>query len=270
MDATELLGHTRDALAGNTERVAELIASIPDPLALAPDSPWTVRDFAAHLVVAGGVYTDIVQGVPAPFQSTEPTYLHTEFTRRNADIAETDPGKLSRLFVDAMEGFLDATSDIPGDAPVIMHGQNPYTVAGMAGILLGEELLHAFDIATAIGRPWPLDPADTQLVLAAYAPGLGFLRNPETTRGLSAGFGIELRGVGEMTVRFTDGVYGLEEAGAVPVDATISADPVAFLMVGTCRLSRYQAIALGLLSVGGNRPDLAISFWDLFRYPTAP
>ncbi len=70
-----------------------------------------------------------------------------------------------------------------------------------------------------------------------------------------------------MTVRFTDGVFGLEEADAGPVDATISADPVAFLMVGTGRLSRYQAIALGLLSVGGNRPDLAIGFWDLFLYP---
>jgi uncharacterized protein (TIGR03083 family) len=266
MDATELLGHSRDAIAGATKRIAELIASIPDPLAPAPNSRWTVRDFAAHLTGAS-YYTDMVHGVPAPFQSLDPAYLHAEFTRRNADIAETDPRKLSRLVADAMEGFLDATSDIPGDTPVIMHGQNPYTVAGMAGILLGEELLHGYDIATAIGRPWPIDPADTQLVLAGYAPALGFLLNPETTRGLSAGFGIELRGVGEMTVRFTDGVYGLEEAGAAPVDATISADPVAFLMVGTCRLSRYQAIALGLLSVGGNDPDLAIRFWDLFLYP---
>ena len=190
-----------------------------------------------------------------------------EFTRRNADITETDPRKLSRLVADEMENFIDATSDIPGDTPVMMHGQNPFTVAGAAGVLLGEEMLHGYDIATAIGRPWPLDPADTAIVLAAYGPALGFLLNPETTRGLSAGFGIELRGIGEMTVRFTDGVYGLEEAGAAPVDATISADPVAFLMVGTHRLSRYQAIALGLLSVGGNDPDLAIRFWDLFLYP---
>jgi len=267
MDATELLGRTRDAIAGATENVADLIAAIPDPMALAHESLWTVRDVAAHLIVAGGVYTDIAQGVPAPYQSTERTYLHAEFTRRHADIAETDPAKLSRLFVDAMEGFLDATSDSPGDTPVIFHGQNPFTVAGAAGVLLGEELLHGYDIATAIGRPWPLDPADTQLVLAAYAPALGFFLNPETTRGLSAGFGIELRGIGEMTVRFTDGVYGLEEAGAAPVDATISADPVAFLMVGTGRLSRYQAIALGLLSVGGNQPGLAIGFPGLFLYP---
>lgn len=266
MDATELLDRARDAMVGATERLAELIASIPDPLAPAPNSSWTVRDFAAHLTGAS-YYTDMVRGVPAPFQSVDPAYLHAEFTRRNADIAETDPRKLSRLVADEMEGFIDATTDVPGDTPVIMHGQNPFTVAGAAGVLLGEEMLHGYDIATAIGRPWPLDPADTEIVLAAYAPALGFLLNPETTRGLSAGVGIELRGIGEMTVRFTDGVYGLEEAGAAPVDATISADPVAFLMVGTRRLSRYQAIALGLLSVGGNDPDLAIRFWDLFLYP---
>jgi hypothetical protein len=166
-----------------------------------------------------------------------------------------------------MEVFLEATNDIRGDTPVIFHGQNPFTVGGAAGVLLGEELLHGYDIATAIGRPWPIDPAGAELVLAAYAPVLGFILNPETTRGLSAGFGIELRGIGEMTVRFIDGVFGLQEAGAAPVDATISADPVSFLMVGAGRLSRYEAIALGLLSVGGNHPDLAIGFWDLFLYP---
>jgi uncharacterized protein (TIGR03083 family) len=267
MDANELLSRSRDAMAGATERVAELIASIPDPLALAPNSPWTVRDFAAHLVVGGSVYTDMAQGVPSPIESLEPTYHKAYCTRRNADIAETDPGKLARLVIDAMESFLDATSDIPGDTPVIIHGGNPFTVAGLAGVLLGEELLHGYDIATAIGRPWPIDLADTQLVLAAYAPAFGFILNPETTRGLSAGFGIELRGIGEMTVRFSDGVFGLEEAGAAPVDATISADPVAFLMVGAGRLSRYQAIALGLMSVGGNDPSLAIGFPDLFLYP---
>jgi uncharacterized protein (TIGR03083 family) len=267
MDATELLSRTRDAMVGATERVAELIASIPDPLILAPDSPWTVRDFAAHLVVCGSVWTDMAQGVPSPIQSREPTYFNAEVARRNADIAETDPGKLSRLFVDAMEGFLDATSDSPGDTPVTFHCQTPFTLAGLAGLLLGEVLLHGYDIATAIGRPWPMDRAGTELVLAAYAPALGFILNPDTTRGLSAGFGIELRGVGGLTVRFTDGIYSLEETGAAPVDATISADPVAFLMVVAGRVGRYEAIALGLLSVGGNRPDLAIGFWDLLLYP---
>ena len=267
MDSTEQLGRTRDALACATERVAPLIASIPDPLALAPDSPWTVRDFAAHLVVCGSVFTDMAQGVPSPIQSREPAYFNAEVARRNADIAETDPRKLSRLFGDGMEGFLDAAGDSPGDAPVVFHCGDPLTLAGISGVLLGEVVLHGYDIATAIGRPWPPDLTATQLVLAAYAPALGFIVDPEASRGHSAGYRIELRGLGEMTVRFTDGVFGLEEAGAAPVDATICADPVAFLMVVAGRLSRYQAFALGQLSVGGDHPGLAIGFWDLFRYP---
>ena len=38
-------------------------------------------------------------------------------------------------------------------------------------------------------------------------------------------------------------------------------------MIESGRLSRYEAAALGLLSVGGNRPDFALGFFDLIVYP---
>ena len=69
-----------------------------------------------------------------------------------------------------------------------------------------------------------------------------------------------------MTARFADGSFGIGAAGG-PVDATLSADPVAFLMVGAGRLSRYEAVALGSLTVGGSRPDLAFDFPTFFIYP---
>jgi putative sterol carrier protein len=89
----------------------------------------------------------------------------------------------------------------------------------------------------------------------------------ERTAGINAVIGIELRGGREVTVRFTEGAYSVEEGTAGDVDATMSADPVAFLMVESGRLSRYEAIALGLLTVGGNQPDLALGFFDLIVYP---
>jgi hypothetical protein len=52
-----------------------------------------------------------------------------------------------------------------------------------------------------------------------------------------------------------------------PVDCTITADPVAFLLVGSGRLSQWDAIALGLLEAGGDRPELALGFTDLFLFP---
>ena len=124
-------------------------------------------------------------------------------------------------------------------------------------------VLHGYDVAFALGQPWPIDPGDANLSLGGLAPVLSLIVDPDETRGLSAGYGIELRNGPALTVRFTDGAYGLEAPGA-PVDVTISADPIAFLMVGTGRLSRYEAVALGLLSAGGRRPELALGFPDLF------
>lgn len=268
MDADELLSHTRQCIGTATGLIADLVASSSDLTILAPDSPWTVRERCAHLIVAGGFLTDIAQGVPSPLESLDPAYYKPEMARWNGDIAETDPVKLSRLLVDAIEGFLDVTSDVSGDAPVFFHGGFPRTVAGVAGILLGEEVLHGYDIATALGRPWSVDRVAAQLVLAAYAPGFGFVAHPPRAWGLRLDVDIEPRGVGEVTVHFIDGVRCLGESGR-PVDCTISADPVAFFMTGAGRLRPYHAIALGLMDFGGDRPELALSFPDLFLYPRA-
>jgi hypothetical protein len=47
----------------------------------------------------------------------------------------------------------------------------------------------------------------------------------------------------------------------------ISADPVAFLLVMSGRLGQWAAIALGLMSASGDRPELALGMTGLFRYP---
>ena len=87
------------------------------------------------------------------------------------------------------------------------------------------------------------------------------------SRRLNAGFGVEIRGGAAFTVRFTDGVYGVEAPGSLPIDATISADPAAFLLVGSGRLSPWSAIALNLFTPGGPDTGLALRFLDLFVYP---
>jgi hypothetical protein len=59
----------------------------------------------------------------------------------------------------------------------------------------------------------------------------------------------------------------MQPAGSSPVDCTISADPVAYLLVASGRLTPTAAIALGLLSAGGPRPELAGDFGRLFIFP---
>jgi uncharacterized protein (TIGR03083 family) len=267
MDADELLTRCLQCIDATTGQMADLVASIPDSTVLVPGSAWTLREFAAHMIVAGGFLTDIAQGTPSPMESLDSAYYQREMGRWNADIAETDPVKLSGLLVEAVEGFLDATIDVPGAAPVIFHGGFPRTVAGVAGVLLGELVLHGYDIASALGRPWPGDPVAAQLVLAAYTPALGLVGHREQALRLRLGSGLELRGVGEMTLHFVDSA-DLEESGEQG-ECIVSVDPVALLMVGAGRVSRSEFIALGLLHTGEHKAEPVLGWPDLLLSPRA-
>lgn len=266
MDATIILAAARTALAEQAHRIADLVRSCPDSAIAIPGSDWTIRDAAVHLVVMGYGGTEIATGTPSPYSDIGKEALAAVNAALIADIPETDPGKLAALLSEATDRFLDATAGRPGDQEVTFHCGLPFELARMVCTGLGEHLLHGYDLATALGAPWPIDPAHAGLVLYGYSPLYALMVNPATTAGLTAAYGIELRTGAAFTVRFTDGVYSMEPPGG-SVDCTLWADPVAFLLVGAGRLSPWTAIALGLLGAGGARPELALGFTDLFVYP---
>jgi len=267
MDPTTILSSARDALEVVAGRVATVVRALPDlTTPLANSEHWTVREAAVHLVNYAGIYADIAQGMESPVRALNRENLLVENDMRIADVPETDPAKVADLLLEAVDTLLEGTASLPGEQPVVFHGGTPLDVAGLVGNSLGEFMLHGYDIAEAAGVPWPIDPEHAQLVLYGYAPCYGKIVNPKTAQGLNAGFGVEIRGGAAFTVRFTDGVYGVEPAGSA-VDCTISADPAAFLLVGSGRLSPWSAMALGLFAPGGADPKLALGFLDLFVYP---
>lgn len=267
MEPTEILNAARSALAETSQKVTAMIRALPEASTPVPDSDWTVRDTVVHLVHGGRLYAELATGAPSPVPDWRKETFAAFSAEIIADIPETDPGKLAALLADAYDGFLDVTAGRPGEQQVRYHGGLTYHLAGLACVLLGDAVIHGYDMATALEQPWPIDSAHAQLVLYGYGPLYGHCLNPETTAGHCAAYGIELRGGGSLTVSFIDGHYQLAEGISGPVDCQISADPVAFLLVGSGRLSRYEAIALGLLSLGGAKPELALGFPDLFVYP---
>jgi hypothetical protein len=226
-----------------------------------------VREAAIHLMTWPDTYGDIANGMPSPVESLEKAAFAAENAQRIADVPESDPDKLARLMVEGIERFLDTTAGRPGDQQVTWHCGFPIDLATLTSVLLSEQILHGFDMAKATGMPWPIDPDHARLIDVAMAPVFATVLNPATTRGLTVGYDLELRGVGRLTVRFVDGEYRLEPPDSGPVACTISADPVGFLLVGSGRLEQSDAIALGLLSAGGDHPELALGFKDLFVYP---
>ena len=268
MDLDAILTAARPALERATGRFADLVRSAPDLHQSISRSAWTIQQAAAHVVVGLGLYEEIAAGAPSPFHTLEREWCAAESARRLADVPEDHPGKLADLVTDAAGRYLEATAGRPGDHTVSYHCGERFHVAGLTCVLIGEAVLHGYDVAVALRRPWPIDPGDALLALAGYAPIYHLIVHPERTRGLNLAVSIDLRDGGPgLVARFREGSFAFEAPGAGPVDAAISADPVAYLMVGAGRLDRWAAMALGQLSVGGEQPDLALAFPDFFVYP---
>lgn len=267
MDPTTILAEAQVALEALTKQTADFLRDVPDLNVPIPGSEWTVREAAIHLINWPPVYCDIATGMPSPVPTLEKAAFAADAALRISDVPESDPDRLADLLLDGIGRFLETTAGRPGDQEVVWHCGLPIDLASLVCVLLGEQILHGFDMAKATGTPWPIEPDHARLVHYAYTPIYVTVVNPATTTGLTVGYDVELRGIGRLTVRFVDGEYRLEPPDSGPVDCTLSADPVAFLLVGSGRLSQWDAIALGHLSAGGAHPELALKFKDLFVYP---
>jgi Mycothiol maleylpyruvate isomerase N-terminal domain/SCP-2 sterol transfer family len=267
MDPTTVLSQARSALEVTARRTAQLIRSLPDLDRRIPGSEWTVREAAVHLVNHAGLHTEIAEGLASPIASVTKEALAAENSARIADIPEAGGEKVASLLTDAVAGLLEATVNRSGHQPVQFHAGLSLDLAALACISLGEQILHGYDIATALGAPWPIEPAHADLAIHGYGPYYGCMVDPEMAHGVTAGFGIYLRGGSSFTVRFDDGGYRLEPPHSGPVDCTIAADPVAFLLMWSGRMSPWEAIALNLYVADGQDSSLGLRFMELFAYP---
>jgi hypothetical protein len=255
------------ALAVLRDRVGALVASIPDMTVPIRGSEWRVREAAVHMFTESDVHTDMALGKPTPRSGVSRDEIARDNERFLAEVPEATPVELGGWIRGAVDRFLDATSRRKADEQLVWAGDAAISLADLAGVELGELLLHGYDIASVVGVPWPIEPAHAALVLSGYGPLYRTIVNQELVRGLTADVRIELRGGSAMTLRFANGAFSLEPAGPGPVDCTVSAEPVAFLMVVSRRLTQWAAITLGLLQASGSRADLALRLTDLFVYP---
>ncbi len=263
MDTTDLMAAARVGIAEVAAELSDIVSSLPDTATPIRPGTWTIREAAVHLALETGDCAELAAGSPVPSTYTNSTEFNAWSEARIADITETDPAKLAALMGESAERFLAITARRPAEEIVTWYGV-PISLTHVAGITLGEWVLHGYDVATATGRPWSIDPAHARLAAFGLSPAFPIAVNPATAQGHTAAYAINLRGGEGVVMRFADGALSVEPAESGPVDCVLDADPVAFLLVASGRISQWQAIALGLLSASGDRPDLALGFLDLF------
>lgn len=266
------LAAVRAAIPRVAGEVNGLIRSAPSTAMPIPGSAWSVTDTAAHLIVAFEANRDAVEG---RLEHWDALYgegdVHTwsRLAEGNArslrEVPDRDnPRVLARRLREAVQAFLAATAERSPDYTyrTPWYGaEQPRALGSMTCLLLGELVLHGYDIARGLGRPWPIDPEDARHIIAGvFTSMIPLAVNTETTRGRRVRYQVDVSGGPHFVVRFEDGTATVEAAGSGPVDCHVAGDPVTMLLFGYGRVGQWGKVASGKLRAWGRKPWLGLSF----------
>jgi uncharacterized protein (TIGR03083 family) len=256
-------GEALDALRKSIPGLIAALRAVKNPQAVAIGH-WTIRDVAAHFVDQFGNYRNIALGQGSPYNDPDEIAGHNE--RRIKEIDEPDVQVLTDQIEALTVPYLDAMASIDGDPFVPWSGfEVPLSTVIGFGIL--ECQMHGYDIATAEGRTYTVDPDRAAIGLKAISPATMRYVDPAAAAGFHATYDVRLRGHWRMDFIFDDGTLRIEEPSGRRADVHISADPVVFALVGYGRMSQWGPAFKGQMVTWGRKPWLAFKFAKLLKNP---
>jgi len=254
----DILAQARSALREVVPDLAALVRGIPDARS-ASVGTWTVGDVAAHLSHAFRVDTDAIAGRPLPEATVTKAGIAEATAKILAEDGERDPAVLAER-IGTYAGEFDAVAARSRSAAVDWLQGLRLPPSAVACHLLNESLVHGHDIAAAAGRPWPIRRHHALLALEggvlpliAALPPTAFM-NQEKAGSFRARVEVRLRGGHRTVLVFDRGALTLDAAGTGGVDAHVSADPAALLLVLIGRLGMAKPLLGGRLAAWGRRP----------------
>ena len=255
----------RDALRRQTPRTMELLGSITDPGAPIPGSEWTVGEAAAHLAIGAEGYADYAQGRDRrhPVDLTDVPGSHR---RAFEGMPERDGRRLAEMLRDGIERFLDATGGRSAADALRWHGGLTLSCAATTCTLLGEQLLHGWDIAGTANASWQIGPDWARLVIAGVAP-IFELRNRHGDATVDLEYELAVEGGPRLFVTFRHGKLAIRPAASGPVDCRLAGDPVSWVLALYGRLPWEELLDAGRITVVGGDAGAAPAFKHLLRNP---
>jgi hypothetical protein len=172
----------------------------------------------------------------------------------NARHLEEVPERNLHRLADMLESSADAYLNVAAAAnpSVAIETPNGLVIdpSTMAALLLGEQLIHGLDISRTAKMPWTVSAADAFLVIPGVLSIAPQYLRPRRAAGVHISFELRMRGGPSYRMAVDDGTAVVTAAGE-KADCVITADPVAFLLLGYGRISQFSPVLRGQLRPGG-------------------
>lgn len=263
---------TKDALRAAAGRTAELLRRVDSAGAPVPGLTWTVAETAAHMVGelrdyalaltrhTNGYLTHANRPMESPSQMSALVNA-----RQLIEVPERDVSRLADMVEEAAVAYLAAATGADKIASIPAANGLTLNPSTMTGLLLGEQVVHGLDIARAAKARWDIEPRDALMIIPGVltvAPR--YLRRSAVTAHVS--FELRIRGANNYRMAIDHGAAVVTAAGP-RADCVITADPVAFLLLGYGRTSAWTPVIRGKLRAGGRKPWMAMKFATLISSP---
>ncbi len=263
---------TKDALRAAVGRTADLLRRIDNGAAAVPGLTWTASETAAHMIGELRDYTLALTRHTNGYMthairpSETPSRMGAEVNARQLiDVPERDVSRLADMVSEAALTYVAAATAAEESAAIPTANGLVLSPSVMTSLLLGEQVIHGLDIARAARRPWEIEPRDALLIVPgvlSVAPD--YLRPSAAAARVS--FELRIRGANRYRMAVDHGTAVISNADEKS-DCVITADPVAFLLLGFGRTSQWSPIIRGKLRAGGRKPWKAMKFATLISNP---
>ncbi|HVE24201.1 MAG TPA: maleylpyruvate isomerase N-terminal domain-containing protein [Sporichthya sp.] len=247
------------------DRVANLVRGIPEQSAKALGD-WSIAQTAAHLLGVVGAYIDIAAGNGSPYQDLQKVAATNE--ELLARVTERTPFQLG----EQLQALRPALAAAVGDEPDGLrpgHAGEPLLRSTAVARVLGEAVVHGWDISMAAKRMWFIEPADAALIFRSFLPFLPLFVHPENAKGVTARFDVRVRKFPEARAvfAFKDGQLTVEGEPQGRVDCTLSGAAASMILVIHRRIGLANPILRGQLAAWGPKPWLGFKLVNFFDPP---
>ena len=227
---------------------------------------WSASDVAAHVATVLELNAGLACGTVLPVAAIEaiPDWSQSALEK----VEDRRPQALADRIQAAVSELTDAASSRDGDPRVAWHNGLSTPISTLLALMVGEAMIHGYDIARAHRRRWHIPSAWAETTLRGILQVAPLYFLPERSAGLHARFEMRLRGIETRALfTITDDELQISEPGGGRAHCYISGEPTALLLLLYGRTGPLRPALTGHVVAWGRKPWLAFRVLRLFRNP---